>query len=275
MHKQEYDLVFVVLTYRNTKDLSDFIRYTQKVMKSNYKIIVVNSYFDDTTYNEFEKIAKNNGCDFINVENKGYGYGNNQGIEFAKEKYKFRYLIISNPDIEIQQFELEGLEEQEEYILAPTIKTLTGKDQNPYYYSKIELIEWLKYYSYKKNGRAIAYIGIIINKIYRELRLFIDRVLKTKKRRIYASHGSFVIFGKNALCKLGRVYDERMFLFSEENHLARLAFEKNVKTFMIPSIKVLHKEDGSVSLESENLFKYERESFITYYENWKKNHRGK
>lgn len=269
MHKQEYDLIFVVLTYRNTKDLNAFIKKTKEVMRCNYKVVVVNSYFDDISYNEFKKMAIDNDCDFINVENKGYGYGNNRGMEFVKENYKFRYLIVSNPDIEIQELDLDKLKGLEDYILAPTIKTLTGKDQNPYYYSKIELVEWFKYYSCKRNKRIFAYIGIIINKIYRELGLFIDRILSIEKRKIYAPHGSFIIFGKNTIDKLGQVYDERMFLFSEENHLARLALEKNTKTFMIHSIKVLHKEDGSVSLERESMSKHGRESFITYYENWK------
>ena len=61
-----------------------------------------------------------------------------------------------------------------------------------------------------------------------------------------------------------------MFLFSEENHLARLALKNSVPIYMVPEIKVLHKEDGSLKLEKnkEMIRKYMRESFIIYYENW-------
>lgn len=269
MSKQNYDLIFVVLTYRNVKDLEDFITSVKKTIKYKYKIIVVNSYFDNYTLLEIKNVAISNGCDFINVENKGYGYGNNRGIEFAKKNYSFKFLIISNPDIEIIQFPLEILKGFEYCILAPTIKTLTGKDQNPFYYSRIKFLEWLNYYSYKKNHIFFLYVSIVINKIYREIRLKIDKIIKAKKRRIYACHGSFIIFGYKALRKLGSIFDERMFLFSEENHLARLALKNSVPIYMIPEIKVLHKEDGSMKLEkNKEMIKYMRESFIIYYENW-------
>lgn len=271
MCKQEYNLIFVVLTYRNTEDLEDFLISIKKTIECKYKVIIVNSYFDEDSYYEFKKIAMNNDCDFINIENKGYGYGNNRGIEFAKENYLFKFLIISNPDIEIVQFPLETLKGLENSILAPTIKTLNGKNQNPYYYSKIELVEWLRYYSCIKNCRVFDYIGIIINKLYREITLRIDRLMKIKKRNIYACHGSFIIIGSKALEKLGKIFDERMFLFAEENHLARLALEKSVNIYMIPEISVIHKEDGSIGLEeNKKIAKYMCQSFIIYYENWKK-----
>lgn len=270
MLKQKFDIIFVVLTYRNTEDLKDFINSVRERVKDTYNIIVVNSYYDDSSYNEFYSIAMENDCDFLNVENKGYGYGNNRGIEFAKANYEFKFLIVSNPDIEIINFSIKDLEGLEDCIIAPQIKTLTGKNQNPHYYLKSELIEWLNYCGCVKDNMKLVYIGIIINKLYRVINLLIDRYLKIKRRKIYAAHGSFVIFGYNALNKLGTVYDERIFLYCEENHLARLALEKSITTYMVPTIKVLHKEDGSVGLENINSFNYIRESFIIYYENWRK-----
>lgn len=268
MQKTKFDIVFVVLTYRNSEDLKSFITSVGQKISETYKIVIVNSYYDDLSYNEIRNIAFDNGCDFLNVDNKGYGYGNNMGIDYAKNKYIFKFLIVSNPDIELLNFSTHTLNGLHDSIIAPSIKTLRGKNQNPYYYSKIDLVEWLTYYSCKQDNEIFNYIGIIINKIYREARLLIDKILKVKKRKIYASHGSFVIFSYNALIKLGQIYDERMFLFSEENHLARLAFEKSVKTFMVPGIKVLHKEDGSIGFNNSNLGEYMKESFITYYENW-------
>lgn len=269
MKKQNYNLIFVVLTYRNINDLKDFINTTKMRLKDSYKIIVVNSYYDDDSLTEFRDIAINNDCDFLNVENRGYGYGNNNGIEFAKDKYDFNYLIVSNPDVEIIELPLKELEGLTDCIIAPSINTLTGKSQNPFYYSNNELIEFLKYYSCIKKKKIFAYIGIIINKLNRELRLTIDGILKVKQRRIYATHGSFVIIGTKALESLGSIYNEEMFLFHEENHLAKLAESKGIKTIMVPSLKVLHKEDGSVGLEGEKMSKYGRESFIIYYESWK------
>lgn len=270
MRKNYFDFVFIILTYRNTKDLIDFIECTRVVVKNSYKIVVVNSYFDKLSCVEFHDIAIKNNCDFLNVENRGYGYGNNKGIEYAKSSYHFKFLIVSNPDILINKLSIEDLVGLEKCIIASLTRTLTGKIQNPYYYSKIELVEWLRYYACKSGYRMIAYIGIVINKLHRELMFFANKLLKNKQIKIYAAHGSFVILGFKALNELGTLYNERMFLFSEEDHLARLAHEKNIRTYMVPAIKVLHKEDGSLGLENENLYDLAKESYITYYETWKK-----
>jgi GT2 family glycosyltransferase len=258
-----------VLTYRNTKDLKNFIKSAKETVKDTYKIVVVNSYYDESSYKEFYSIAKENDCDFLNVENKGYGYGNNRGIEYAKANYEFKFLIVSNPDIEIINLSIKKLEGLEECIIAPQIKTLTGKNQNPFYFLKLELLDLLNYYSCKTRRKIFSIFGIIINRLIKDISLIIIGLLNINIMRIYAAHGSFVIFGTSALKNLGTVYDERIFLFSEENHLARLAYEKSIKTYMIPDIKVLHKEDGSVGLANMKASDYWYNSFMIYYNNWK------
>ena len=96
MSLNKFDFVFVVLTYRNTKDLSSF--FINNTITDS-KVIVVNSFYDESTEVEFQKISNENMADFINVENLGYGNGNNTGIEFAINNYEFKFLIISNPDV--------------------------------------------------------------------------------------------------------------------------------------------------------------------------------
>ena len=45
------DYVFVVLVYRNTADLEDFLVSTKEIT-GNYKVIVVNAFFDEKTKSE-------------------------------------------------------------------------------------------------------------------------------------------------------------------------------------------------------------------------------
>ena len=73
----KYRVVFVVLVYRNTQDLRDFFKYNDT---KDSHTIVVNSYYDEQTENEFKKIASKAEADFISVPNKGYGAGNNAGM---------------------------------------------------------------------------------------------------------------------------------------------------------------------------------------------------
>jgi len=265
-----YEYIFVVLVYRNIEDLRSFIDITRLRVKESYKIIVVNSYFDNETKCEFENISKHNNCEFLNVENKGYGYGNNKGIEYALQNYVFDYLVISNPDVEIQALRKDDLVNFENSIIAPQIIKLNGKNQNPYYSNDLKIIDKMKYVSYKNQARLLFLIAVIFNKVIRAFFLLHNRFNFKKVTKIFACHGSFIIVGKKALDTLNPMFNENMFLFAEENHLAQLAKHNSIEIFYNPKIKVLHKVDGSVSLEKSNMPLHASESFIKYYEYWSK-----
>lgn len=265
----EYDCVIVVLTYKNVEDIVDFFH---QIFIPKSKIIVVNSFYDAKTLEQIEKIAKKNNADFLNVENRGYGYGNNIGIQYAREHYLFKYLIISNPDIIIKKFDMNFVGSDLSYIYAPRIITLRGKNQNPYYYSYCYIIEYLKYLGNKKNSRFLFYLPIIINKMYRIIRSAIGDILKIKKEKIYAAHGSFLIIGREALEALVPIYNEKMFLTSEEEHLAKLAKKRRIKTYYIRSVIILHKEDGSMKMadfDTRAAVRASRSEYYRYWYNWK------
>ena len=58
------------------------------------KVIVINAYYDDESLNKVREVAETNNCDFYNIENKGYSYGNNYGISRANENYNYEYVIV-------------------------------------------------------------------------------------------------------------------------------------------------------------------------------------
>ena len=62
----KYDFVFVVLVYRNTRDLKDFF---SSLLLSAVKVIVVNSFYDEESECEFKNIAEANNADFLSVPN--------------------------------------------------------------------------------------------------------------------------------------------------------------------------------------------------------------
>ena len=63
----KYDFIFIVLVYRNTKDLKDFF---DSYNLANSKVIVVNSFYDKESECEFKNIAEANNADFLSVPNK-------------------------------------------------------------------------------------------------------------------------------------------------------------------------------------------------------------
>lgn len=261
----KYDVVFVVLVFRNTKDLEEFF-LNFKILKT--KVIVVNSYYDQQTDNTLRFIAEGNGADYITVPNNGYGYGNNRGCEYAINHYEFDYLVISNADVVISCFDSSLLYKYKNCIIAPRIQTIHRKDQNPFLPYNCDFYEKTKYYCYKKKYNSLL---LLINSVSRlEREIFLKVLWPTfHRRKVYAAHGAFVIFPKSVVEKLFPIYNEKIFLFSEERHLAKLAQQNTISTVFVPEIVVVHKEDGSVSLIN-NIFEYLRNSFMEYYDSWYK-----
>lgn len=261
---KQYDFVFVVLVYRNTNDLSDFFANLD-VEKS--KVIVVNAYYNDQTKLEFESIACEHQADFINVENNGYGYGNNKGIDYAINNYQFKYLIISNADICIKNLKISQI--QDTHITAPDIVTLNDKHQNPYLPFHWQWYENAKYWLYKYNCRRLFIFISIISRVTRE---FYNMTIK--RGYIYSAHGSFIIIPYYILKRIHPIFNEHIFLYKEEECLAHLARKQHIPIFYSPDIRVLHKEDGSTATMNERKYDLERQSYIVFYETWhKKDHK--
>lgn len=259
-------IVFVVLVYRNTDDLKDFFK-SNKIHDSS--TIVVVSHYDDKSDAEFSLIAAENNADVIIVENKGYGYGNNKGIEFALKKYNFEYLIVSNADISIRSFNVSELNKYPDCIIAPKIISLSGKKQNPAEaYQPSHLAHYIMYWLYSGSHTKLIWF---MYAFLRLKRIFFNLThLRNKPCDIFSAHGSFVVFPYSVLTKLQPLYNEKMFLMNEEGHVARKALECNIKTKYLPSIIIDHKEDGSMSLEYINEFPILKQSFIEFYTYWYK-----
>ncbi|PIE50800.1 MAG: hypothetical protein CSA38_01360 [Flavobacteriales bacterium] len=263
-----FDFIFIILTYRNYEDLDSFFR-NNKI--PNSRVVVVNSFYDEETKKEFQRIAQENNADFINIENKGYGYGNNQGIAHALQYYDFKYIVVANADVKIKKLNTEFLLSQDNNaIYAPEIKTLTGKHQNPFIINYSYFFRWLYYVAVKQNINFLKYIVYATNGVVRRLFIKLVQIFKLKKSRVYSCHGCFYLMGKEALLKLHPLYNEEMFLYNEEHFLAKKAKQNGVKVYYIPfDVAIEHFEDGSQDFSDEKSLEYSRDSYMKYFEYFK------
>lgn len=265
--KKVYNIVVIILVYRNTKDLKECV-ISMKEKIPNSKIIIVNAYFDSESEHEANIIAEKYNCDFINVENLGYSFGNNRGIEYAQQHYEYRYIAISNPDIVVKKFPSDVTELGYD-IIAPKIVTLSGKMQNPMIPKKCKTAEKSIYKGFKENKKIFFYIGLALNKIIRCGFLIKNKILPREAYKIYAAHGSFVLLSSYTVGKIGKnLYDEHMFLFAEESVLAYKAKQKGIDIVFMPEILMLHKEDGCMKLSNISTNEEMMKSNIYYYEHY-------
>lgn len=263
-----YDYVFVVLVYFNVSDVIGFIRSVATI-GYNSKIILVNSYSNEEVSNKVNQIARNNGCDFLETENKGYGFGNNIGINYALKNYEFSYLIVSNADVIVKKIgRLPS--KNDKVVIGPIIRNKTGKLQNPYLASDSLLRNKIMYFGYKNNSKILLFIGRTLSRITKLLFIICSQGNKTEVQT-FSLHGCFIIFTRAALSLLYPVFDEQIFLFSEELDLALRARELGIKMVINRKTQILHLEDGSMKYESDSyLGKIERESFLYVYKKWYK-----
>lgn len=258
----KYDFIFIVLTYRNTDDLTDFFS-ANKIEKS--KNIVVNSFYDDESNEKFKEIALKNDAIFLSVPNKGYGAGNNYGCKYALENFNFKYLIISNADIIIEALNIQMLDNYSNYIIAPKILNLKNKNQNPSLaFVPSHPYDIFRKLIFKSRFQILMYIPFAFARLTKTL----FYLLFPLKKFIFSAHGAFVIFPKKIIDKLYPLYNEQMFLFNEEEHLGRLAKQKKIKTIYNPQIVIRHKEDGSMKISSTNVNNQLKKSFLIYYDYW-------
>lgn len=264
---KKYKYIFVVLAFRTGQDIPGFINSLSTKI-DDYKVIVVNSFFSEESLAEIREISEKNGCDFLPVPNKGYGFGNNKGIAYAELHYDYDYIIVCNADIEIQKFNAEALSPDK--INAPIITTFNGKEQNPYWVHRNTIGEWLIYQGHKYQSRLCKIIGQGMNKLIREIFLFCFMRSKKKSTKIYAAHGSFIVFPKQLLEQLQPIFDENMFLYYEEAFLANMLHEKNIEITLQKEISILHHEDGSTKGSHLDTSPYKKKSYIYYYETYRR-----
>ena len=253
-----FDLVFVVLVYKNIEVLRDFFKSLR--IPFTYKVIVVNSFFDEESQDECERVALDNNADFVAIPNKGYSYGNNVGCLYAIEHYNYRFLLVSNSDVIINDFDYLDYITEKKAVYAPETKMLSGHRQNPNIPYKSRLFLYFLTQAYKYESDIILRIAHIVNRFYREVYLLYSRIVKNKCIKIFAPHGSFIIFTYLASKELMPIFNDKMFLYNEELFLAFHCKQKDIPVYYVPKLKITHLE-GASSNASINSWSNHKQSF--------------
>ena len=268
MENKFYNIVFVVLVYKNTDVLRDFF---ENLDFPQSKVIVVNSYYDNKSSLECKSVAKQYDADFIECENRGYGYGNNIGVSYAISRYSFKFLVISNSDVIIKDF--KGLENIniDKAIMSPETKMLTGKRQNPDTPWKLPLLFEVTSIALRYDMSWLYTLTHIYTRLAREIFLVMNRITNKRVTKIFSPHGSFFIVTSSAIKELHPLFDDRMFLYNEEWYLAMKARLLSIPVYYCPFLKILHLEGASSDTNKDAFLKYNKQSYTIFYK-WLKSH---
>lgn len=258
----KYKYVFVVLVYKNTDVLNGFFDSIKHL--DSYRVVVLDSFYDESTRDRCKKIAEENNSDFISIPNKGYGAGNNKGVEFVIANYMFDFLIISNSDIIVKTLQYVETFVDQELIIAPETIMLTGKKQNPSmvdFPGFMTIYYWLSRHGYLGERYFLVHLSHVLSRLGKIAVYLYSAFTGKRTIRIFGAHGSFIIFTEKATRKLYPFFNDKMFLYNEETYLAYKAKKMNVPVVYCRDIIVNHLEGASCSGDFSKQFPFYKESF--------------
>jgi len=256
--KPYYELVFVVLVYRNIDVLRQF--FSTLTLSCGYRVIVVNSFFNQETEDACRALSDEYDADFISVPNKGFGAGNNRGCSYVMDHYRYRFLILSNSDVIIRDISCLMQMEEQMAVYAADVRMENGHRQNPHLPFKVGLYLKLLDLSYKWKSNVLMNVAFAFNRVLRELVLVWTKMNGGRIIRIFSAHGSFIVMTYQASQVLNPIFHEGMFLYNEELYLAHRCRMLRIPVYYVPRLKIIHME-GASSTKQSNAWKNHEESY--------------
>ena len=249
----------------NFNDEEDTLKYVKEITEYEIidKIVVVDNH--STTPNCFEKLLtlKSEKVDVIQSEkNGGYSYGNNFGIDYLKKQgLKFDYYAISNPDIEISEEafakSLKFFETNSKIgVVAPKMLNSTGK--------RIRRCSW----KFRTFGRDVVHSSRILELLFYQVLKngeYTDKDYEKENLQVDCTSGAFFII-RNKTYEDINGFDENIFLFYEEDILAKQLQQKGYLTYSLNNISFKHYESKTIG-KSFSYYKKIKELYISkmYY----------
>ncbi len=217
-------LSIVIVSYKNQKVLEDCLDsvYAMNDIGDKLQVIVVEQSPTEDIYHFLLK--KYPQVDTIRAENKGFGAGNNRGVEIAKHEY----LLLLNPDTVLQ-----------EPIAAYTIATFENRPNLGLF--GVQLL----------NGdgtKGSSFQSIIPYGVWSKIRYKIARATGHFFPNSMYIEGADMFVRKGAFCAAGG-FDESVFMYCEESNLCLGIREQGYTTAFDGSKRIMHLQ-GACSPDS-------------------------
>ncbi len=258
----------IIVNYNDIEDTEKYVKNISKYEIIN-RIVVVDNL--STTTGAFEKLKELEDNKVIVIQsekNGGYDYGNNFGVKYLQSKNEeYDYIIISNPDIEVTEEAIKHclsvIDKDEKIgVIAPR---MFNKENKPIRRSCWKIRTFGLDVVCSTRFLELVFYKILRNGEYNE-KDFQNEVLEVE-----AISGAFFIIRNNVLKEINYL-DENVFLFYEEDILAKKLLEKKYKTISLNSEKFIHYESQTIGKVFNYYKKMSRlyKSKIYYHKNYNK-----
>ncbi len=248
------DVSIVIINYKTyalTKQcIETVLHYTKSI---EYEIIVVDNCSDDGSIN---KLQEDFPCIIAieNEQNLGFGRANNVGIERASGKYVFMLnsdtLLVQNAILEMYNF----MENHGEYGACGC--NLIDKEGNLN----------LSYGNLPSLSYEFLQLGLyrLCRNYYRN-KLSVGQTIKAgDPKNVGYISGADIFMRKSIFDEIGG-FDKNIFMYFEETDLFTRMKKTCIKSCVLPEVKIIHLEGGSIKKSNINKFRLFETSRMYYY----------
>lgn len=240
-HERDYLVMIDVLTL-NYNDSKTTVAFTGQMLQYDCisNILIVDNNSNDNSIDEITREYGNESRVTIikNEHNGGYGSGNNLGIRYLSENFNSEYILLSNPDVVIDEETIVYLEEfiktNNYSIVAPFMCDKNGKRQ---YNSAFRIPSCIQYiFSFE-----MLYSKFCHPCFYKGLCSTTNDVLE-----VDGVSGSLFVMSATDMIKYG-MFDENIFLYAEEIALSFKMKKANKKIALLPKVFFIHNHSVSIN----------------------------
>lgn len=233
----------IILNYNSADDTVKYVNKIKSYKVLDKIIIVDNLSTEAKTVEKLETLKSDKVHVIKALKNGGYSYGNNFGIKYLQSlNEKFDYIIISNPDIDIEEEAVEKCiqflnENEKAGLTAPRMVNGAGKPA--------------RRSSWKIRKPVVDMVNSTrLNEIlfWWALRKGEYKALDYEKKalKVEAVSGAFFVIKYDVFEKCG-FFDENVFLFYEEDILASKIKNLGYEEYSLNDITFTHYESQTIS----------------------------
>ncbi len=250
----------IILNYNDSENTTKMIQQI-KNFKTLSKIIIVDNKSTDDSVKKLKKLAKDNVILLEAKKNKGYSYGNNIGLKYLEQHTDCEYVIISNPDILVN----------ENTILEMT--QVLEKNKNISFLGPVIIERGVEIKGWKIPTYFVELLSTInfFHRYATKLQRYKEEYYKKRLTKVDVIHGAFFLARMKDFKELG-YFDEGTFLYYEENIIGTKAKQKNKHIYVDTSLSVVHALSQSVDKSLNKIKKYKtiKKSMFYFEEKYQK-----
>jgi GT2 family glycosyltransferase len=228
----------LVLNYNDAPTTTQFVKSIRKYSCIG-TILVVDNCSTDSSFGDLLELSDEKTVVVKTERNGGYGYGNNYGIRYLYDNYKSKFILLSNPDVVVDEDTLRELEKflqnnREYAVAAPFMldsngnRCLNAAFKIPSKKDFILSTNWL-------------YEHICKPLFYKDVKMW-----NQSKNDVDAVAGSLFLMNADYIVKSG-MFDEKIFLYWEEIVLGMRIKAINKKVALLTNISYVHNHSVSIS----------------------------